>query len=260
MNYKNILIEKKNRTAIVTINREEKLNSLNNQTLEELKSFFTLIKDDDSIHVVVITGAGQKAFVAGADISELTNSDVTTGKVFSQKGQEVFNLIENCGKPVIAAINGYALGGGCELALGCHIRYASESAKFGFPEVNLGIIPGYGGTQRLSRLVNTNRAIEIILTGKTIDASEALRIGLINRISKHDELMDDVLILADTISSKGQVAVRSALKSILSVQNKFLNEGLSMEAEQFGICCGTEDFKEGTTAFLEKRKPIFKNK
>ncbi len=260
MNYKNILIEKKNHTAIVTINRVEKLNALNNELLNELKFFFTSVKEDESVFVIVLTGSGEKAFVAGADITEFKNLDVSSGKKFSERGQEVFNIIENCGKLVIAAVNGYALGGGCELALACHIRYASENAKFGFPEVNLGIIPGFGGTYRLTKLINTGFAAEMILTAKIIDANEALKLGMINKITSSSELLNDAFILADTISSKGQIAVRSALKAILNSQKLSFNDSLNLEAELFGICCGTEDFKEGNTAFLDKRKPVFKNK
>ncbi|MHB8905747.1 MAG: enoyl-CoA hydratase-related protein, partial [Melioribacteraceae bacterium] len=179
MEYKNILLTVKEKTAFVTINRPDKLNALNNATLDELKHCFNAIKNDNAVNVVIITGAGEKAFIAGADISELNKLNTVEGKIFSEKGQEVFNLIEKLGKPVIAVVNGFALGGGCELALACHIRIASEKAKFGQPEVNLGIIPGYGGTQRLTRLINSGRSSEMILTGDLIDSHEALRIGLV---------------------------------------------------------------------------------
>ncbi|MFA3782775.1 enoyl-CoA hydratase-related protein [Melioribacteraceae bacterium 4301-Me] len=260
MNFKNLLVEKKDTIAIVTVNRPDKLNALNGETLEELRDLFESLQDDNSVNVIIITGAGEKAFVAGADISELNKLDETTAKDFVEKGQSVFDLIENLGKPVIAAVNGFALGGGCELALACHIRIASERAKFGQPEVNLGIIPGYGGTQRLSRLINTGRAIEIILSGDMISAEEALKYGLINRISRHEELLGDAVELAKKICSKGQIAVRSALKAIVATNYLHLNDGLKLESDLFAECCATEDFKEGTSAFLEKRKPNFKNK
>lgn len=260
MEFKNILFEVKNFIAFVTINRPDKLNALNNETLDELQKCFSLIKENDSVNVVVITGAGEKAFVAGADISELNKLNLESGKLFAENGQSVFNLIEKSGKPVIAAVNGFALGGGCELAMACHIRYASEKAKFGQPEVNLGIIPGYGGTQRLARLVNTGRAAELILTGDIIDANEALRIGLVNKVFSPVELNSKVTELAEKISSKGQLAVRMALDAVVNTDELNLSSGLSLEAKLFGDCCGTEDFKEGTSAFLEKRKADFKGK
>jgi len=260
MNYKNILFEIKNKIAFVTINRPDKLNALNNDTLNELKTCFENIRLNDDVNVVILTGAGEKAFVAGADISELNKLDGTTGKTFAEFGQGVFNQIENLNKPVIAAVNGFALGGGCELAMACHIRLASEKAKFGQPEVNLGIIPGYGGTQRLSRLINTGRAAELILTGDIIDANEAFRIGLVNKVYKLEELLDKATELAEKISSKGQIAVELSLKAIVSTNNLSETDGLKYEAELFGNCCSTEDFKEGTSAFLEKRKPEFKKK
>jgi len=259
MEYQNILFEKKNHTAIVTINRPDKLNALNDATLIDLKNCFEQIRNENEIYVVIITGAGEKAFVAGADISELNKLDAFTGKQFSEFGQSVFSSIENLGKPVIAAVNGFALGGGCELALACHIRLASDKAKFGQPEVNLGIIPGYGGTQRLTRLINTGRAAEMILSSDLIDANEALRIGLVNKIFNQEELLSKAIELAEKISSKGQKAIHLALSAILSCNEQSETEGLKFEARLFGDCCGTQDFKEGTSAFLEKRKPVFKN-
>jgi len=260
LKFNNIIFSIEDKIALITINRPTKLNALNSITLDELEKLFIHIKNNDEINAIVITGAGEKAFVAGADISELNKCTKETGKSFAEKGQKVFNLIENLGKPVIAAINGFALGGGCELALACHIRYASEIARFGQPEVNLGIIPGYGGTQRLSRLVNTGRAAEYILTGDLISAEEAYRIGLVNRIYTSDSLMDKSIELAKKIASKGQIAVGLALKSIISTNSISQVEGIKFEADLFGECCGTEDFKEGTAAFLEKRKPVFTNK
>lgn len=260
MNYSNILFEVKNNTAIIIINRPDKLNALNHQTLVELKNVFEELNQKDEISSVIITGSGEKAFVAGADISELNKLNMLEGKKFAEFGQSVFNLIENSDKPVIAAVNGFALGGGCELALACHFRIASENAKFGQPEVNLGIIPGYGGTQRLARLIGSGRAMEMILTGDMIDANEALRIGLVNKVFPSAELINKTLEIAQKINSKGQQVIRLAIKAIKATELMNLREGLDFEAVLFGVCCGTEDFKEGTTAFLEKRKPVFKNK
>ncbi len=259
MNYKNLLYEVNNHVALVTINRPEKLNSLNNETLDELESCFKEIKNDKDVYVVIITGSGEKAFVAGADISELNKLNVISAKAFAEKGQAIFNLIENLSKPVIATVNGFALGGGCELALACHIRFASDRAKFGQPEVNLGIIPGYGGTQRLTRIVGSGRAAELILSGDLIDAEEAYRIGLVNKIFSPEELLNETKKFAEKISSKGQVAISLALKAIVSCDELSESEGQNLESSLFAICCGTEDFKEGTSAFLEKRKPVFKN-
>ncbi len=258
--YKNLLFEAKGNIAIVTINRPDKLNALNADTLNDIKDAFLNIKNDQNVFCAIITGSGEKAFVAGADISEINKLDVLGAKEFSEKGQEIFNLIENLNKPVIAAVNGYALGGGCELALACHIRLASENAKFAQPEINLGIIPGYGGTQRLARLINTGRAAEMILTGTTIDASEAYRIGLANKVYPQNELMKNAEAMASAIASKGQTAVRHSLKAVQSANEVSLHEGLKFEASLFALCCGTEDAKEGTNAFLEKRKPVFINK
>jgi enoyl-CoA hydratase len=260
MNYQNLLFEIKNHTGLITINRPDKLNALNSQTIGEIEEVFKSIKSDPEVYVVVITGSGEKAFVAGADIAELNKLDVISAKEFSERGNRAFRAIETIDKPVIAAVNGFALGGGCELALACHIRIASENAKFGQPEVNLGIIPGYGGTQRLARVINSARAAELILTGDMISAEEALRIGLINKIFPQAELLNKALELADKISSKGQQAIRFALKAVKAADNISLSEGLSYEASLFALTCGTEDFKEGTSAFLQKRKPNFKNR
>jgi enoyl-CoA hydratase len=260
MNYQNLLIEKKDNIAIVKINRPDKMNALNSQTMSEIKSAFTELKSDSGTFVVIITGSGEKAFVAGADIAELHKLDVITGKTFAENGQDIYNLIENLDKPVIAAVNGFALGGGCELALACHIRVASENAKFGQPEVNLGIIPGYGGTQRLTRLINSGRAMEYILTGDMIDANEALRLGLVNKVYPQAELMNKTLEMAGKIVAKGQQAIRLSVKAVNIVDEVSGKEGLNYEASLFSLACGTEDFKEGTKAFLEKRKPDFRNK
>lgn len=260
MSYQNLLFEVKKTVAVVTINRPDKLNALNNQTVKELNELFSEMKNNDEISVVILTGAGEKAFVAGADIFELNKLDLLSGKEFSENGQEVFNLIENLDKPVIAAVNGYALGGGCELSLACHIRLASEKAKFGQPEVNLGIIPGYGGTQRLARLINSGRALEYILTGDMIDANEAYRIGLVSKVFAPEELLPKAIEMAEKISSKGQVAVKMSVRAVVSCDELSQKDGQKLEAGLFGVCCGTEDFKEGTSAFLEKRKPEFKNR
>jgi enoyl-CoA hydratase len=260
MNYQTLLVEARNRIAFVTINRPDKLNALNEQAKAELKQAFERLRDDADVDVVILTGSGEKSFVAGTDIKELTELNSGSGRSFSEGGQAVFNLIENLVKPVIAAVNGYALGGGCELALACHIRFASENARFGQPEVNLGIIPGYGGTQRLARLVGKGKAMEMILTGDQIDAHEALRIGLVNKVVPQAELLKAAEELAAKITTKGQLAVRTALKAVNATHETSLSDGQTLEARLFGDSCGTQDFKEGTRAFLEKRKPAFKNK
>ena len=260
MAYETLLVTIANRVATVTVNRPDKLNALNARAKEELLALFTALRDDPSVAVVVLTGAGEKSFVAGTDIAELTALDAVTGREFAAGGQRVFDAIEGLGKPVIAAVNGYALGGGCELALACHIRIASEKARFGQPEVNLGIIPGYGGTQRLARLIGRGRALEMILTGAPVDAAEALRIGLVNKVVPHAELSARSQLMAEVIAGMGARAIALAMEAVNAADQTTLREGLAREAELFGACCGTEDFKEGTTAFLEKRKPAFKNR
>jgi enoyl-CoA hydratase len=260
MEFKNLLVDIKDKVAVITINRPDKLNALNNETLSELKSIFNILKYDDNVYVVILTGSGEKAFVAGADISELNKLDMLEAKKFSEFGQSVFSTIEEFDKPVIAAVNGFALGGGCELALACHIRIASDNAKFGQPEVNLGIIPGYGGTQRLARLVNSGRAMEMILTADLIDANTALEIGLVNKVFEHSDLLSKAWEMAMKIASKGQQAIKFAIKAVNASNQLSLRDGQNYEATLFALCCGTEDFKEGTSAFLEKRKPAFKNK
>lgn len=260
MDYKNLLVDVNQNIGLITINRPDKLNALNHYTLVELKAALESLRSDENIFVVIITGSGEKAFVAGADISEINKLNMLEGKKFAEFGQSVFSMIEKFEKPVIAAVNGFALGGGCELALACHIRLASENAKFGQPEVNLGIIPGYGGTQRLTRLINSGRAADMILTADMIDSNEALRIGLVNKVYPQSELQSQAFEMAVKIASKGQQAIRLALKAIKVVDEVSLQEGQNMEATLFALCCGTEDFKEGTKAFLEKRKPAFINK
>ncbi|HUL43220.1 MAG TPA: enoyl-CoA hydratase-related protein [Bacteroidota bacterium] len=258
MNFTTLLLSVKDRIATVVINRPDKLNALNAVCKSELKSLFTSLKTNQEVDVVILTGAGEKAFVAGTDIGELTGLTSETGKEFAAEGQAVFDLIQHLGKPVIAAVNGFALGGGCELAMACHLRMASENAKFGQPEVNLGIIPGYGGTQRLARIAGIGKAMEMILTGNQIDAGEALRIGLVNRVVPLSELIPTAETVARTIIGKGQLAIRMAIKAVNATLELPLSEGMHIEAGLFGECCSTEDFREGTRSFLEKRKPVFK--
>ena len=260
MNYQTLLLDSHDGIATLTINRPGKLNALNGETKKELRGALEELGNDRAVSVVIITGAGDKAFVAGTDIEELTGLERETGRAFSAGGQELFDRIEQFSKPVIAAVNGYALGGGNELALACHLRIASDRARFGQPEVNLGIIPGYGGTQRLTRLVGRGKALELILTGELIDAAEALRIGLVNRVVPHDELHAAVMAVAQTIAAKGPDAVRLSLAAVNAAGEPGLANGLRKEAELFGSCCATEDFREGTRAFLEKRKPVFQGR
>lgn len=260
MNFENLLISIDNKIATVTINRPDKLNALNLQTMSELKNAFEYLENNDDVFVIILTGAGEKAFVAGADISELNKLDALSGKTFAERGQAVFNKIEKCKKPVLAAINGFALGGGSELAWACHIRYCSENAKFGQPEVNLGIIPGYGGTQRLTRLINSGRAMEYILTGDMFDANEAFRLGVVSRVYPLPDLLLKVKETAAKIVSKAQIAIQLGVQAVKSADETALSEGQAFEAVLFAACCGTEDFKEGTSAFLEKRKAEFKYK
>jgi enoyl-CoA hydratase/carnithine racemase len=260
MNYENILFEKKTSIAYVTVNRPKVLNALNTATMEELRAAFHDIKQDSSIRVAIFTGAGEKAFIAGADISELAKHDAVSGKEYTQRGQSVFNLIENLGKPVIACINGFALGGGCELAMACTIRLASENAKLGQPEVKLGIIPGYGGTQRLPRLVSKGLAMQQVLTGEMITAQEAYRIGLVNEVTAAGDLIPRAEAIAAKIIANAPLAVQYAMEAVNKGMEMTLAEGLFLEASLFAVCCATEDKKEGTTAFLEKRAAAFKGK
>lgn len=260
MEYKNIIVNIHDRLATVTINRPDKLNALNEEIKTELEEVFISFVENKDVGAVILTGAGEKAFVAGADIVELASLTVESGKEFARKGQELYSLIENLGKPVIAAVNGYALGGGCELALACHIRIASEKAKFGQPEAGLGIMPGYGATQRLPRLIGKGRAMEMIMTGAQVDAAEALRIGLVNKVVSPADLISTAESIARSILSKGQVAIRNVMKAINTAEITSLAEGLNIEATLFGECFGTEDCKEGISAFLTKRQPQFKNR
>ena len=260
MELKTLLVQKKEGYAIVTINRPDKLNALNNLTITELYSVMKDLNADDSVRAVVLTGSGEKAFVAGADISEIKEQDEITGELFALKGQRVFRYIEQMAKPVIAAINGYALGGGCELAMSCHMRICSTKAKFGQPEINLGLLPGYGGTQRLPRLIGRTDALYLFLTGEMIDANRAYDLGLVSEVVEPEQLLERAETLAKIISEKPPIAARYILKAVDEGLNMPIDAALNLEAELFGKICATEDMKEGTSAFLEKRKPQFKGR
>ena len=255
MNFENLLIQKNKQIATVYINRPKKLNALNSATIKELHLAFKALAEDANCKVILLTGSGEKAFVAGADISEFAHFSKTEGTELARKGQEIlFDFIENFSKPVIAAINGFALGGGLELAMACHFRVASENAKLGLPEVSLGVIPGYGGTQRLPQLIGKGKAMELILTANMIDANEAKELGLVNHVTTQKELLPFVEKLAKRILQNSPNAIANA---IYAVNSGFKKEGFSTEINTFGNCFQTEDFIEGTTAFLEKRKPEF---
>jgi enoyl-CoA hydratase len=244
--------------ARLTINRPDKLNALNAIVIAELGDAVTRVETDAAVRGVIVTGAGTKAFVAGADIGELTEQNPVTGRNRALTGQLVFRRLERCGKPVIAAVNGFALGGGCELAMACHLRVASENAKFGQPEVKLGIAPGYGGTVRLPRLIGRARALELLLTGDMVDAAEALRIGLVNRVVTSDRLLPETESLLRAILANGPLAVRACLEAVDAGAEMTVDHALLLEAGYFGLLSATEDMREGTKAFLEKRKPAFK--
>ncbi|MDG1508640.1 MAG: enoyl-CoA hydratase-related protein [Flavobacteriaceae bacterium] len=257
MNFENILLSQKEALAIITINRPKKLNALNKATIEELHEAFKTLEKDTSIKVIVITGSGEKAFVAGADISEFAHFTVDNGGKLAAKGQEMlFNYIENFSIPVIAAVNGFALGGGLELAMACHFRVASDNAKMGLPEVSLGVIPGYGGTQRLPQLIGKGNAMELIMTAGMISAEKAAALGLVNYVTTLEELMPLVEKLAGKIMRNSSVAIGAAIKAVNANFEDGVN-GFEVEISEFGNCFGTEDFREGTTAFLEKRKANF---
>jgi enoyl-CoA hydratase/carnithine racemase len=256
----NVLYEKKGAIAYVTVNRPKVLNALNTPTWADLRAAFVDARDDSSIRGVILTGAGNKAFIAGADISELAHVAAFEAERSSRFGQEVLDLIENLGKPVIAAINGFALGGGCETAMACTIRIAVETAKFGQPEVTLGLVPGGGGTQRLPRLVGKGRALQLILSGEIINAQEAYRIGLVNEIIPAADLIARAEGILKKIASNAPIAVRFALEAANKGMDTSQGEGLLLEASYFGLCAATEDKKEGTTAFLEKRIPQFQGR
>jgi enoyl-CoA hydratase/carnithine racemase len=260
MNFANILFEKNDSLALVTVNRPKVLNALNMATLEELRGAFTEIQRDAQIRSAILTGAGEKAFIAGADISELAVQNAVQGKEYTHRGQSVLDLIENLGKPVIACINGFALGGGCEIAMACTMRLASENAKLGQPEVKLGIIPGLGGSQRLPRLVGKGMAMQLVLAGEMITAQEAHRIGLVNEVTTPAELIPRAQAIAQKISANAPLAVQYAMEAVNRGMETNLAEGLYLEATLFGVCCATEDKQEGTNAFLEKRPAQFKGK
>lgn len=253
----NVLYEKKGAVVYITLNRPKVLNALNQRTWEELRSAFEDARDDAEVRGIIVTGAGDKAFAAGADISELAKATVVEAEKSSSYGQEVLNLVESLGKPVIAAVNGFALGGGCETAMACTIRVASENAKFGVPEVTLGLIPGCGGTQRLPRLVGKGRALQLILTGETISAQEAWRIGLVNEVVPAANLIARAEAVLKQIAANAPIAVKYSLDAANKGLDTSQSEGFALEASYFGICASTEDKKEGTSAFLEKRAPQF---
>ena len=258
MAFDNLLLERDAAVATVTINRPKVLNALNATTLDELRRVMLDLKRDPSIHAVILTGAGDRSFVAGADINELAAHTPTSSREFALSGQHVFDIIEHLGKPVIAAINGYALGGGCELAMACTLRVAADHAKLGQPEINLGLLPGYAGTQRLPRLVGKGRALEMMLTGAPIGAVEAERIGLVNRVVPGAELASTVKALAETLAAQAPVAMRYIIDAVNNGLEMPFAEGAVHEATLFGLVAATDDMREGTRAFLEKRKPAFK--
>ena len=260
MNFENILVSTENRIATITINRPKKLNALNIETIEELHEAFKNLEADASVKAIIVTGSGEKAFVAGADISEFAHFSVEEGEELARNGQEIlFDFVENLSTPVIAAVNGFALGGGLELAMASHFRVASDNAKMGLPEVSLGVIPGYGGTQRLAQLVGKGRAMEMVMTAGMISAEEANKFGLVNYVTTQEELLPLAMKLASKISRNSSVAISSAIKAINDNFKDGVN-GFETEISEFGICFGTEDFKEGTTAFLEKRRADFPGK
>jgi enoyl-CoA hydratase len=260
MPYDNLLIERDGAVAIVTINRPRVLNAIDAPTLDALRRAVLDLKSDQDVRSLILTGAGDRAFVAGADINELAVQTPTSGREHALKGQHVFNLIENMGKPVIAAINGYALGGGCELAMACTLRLAADNARLGLPEITLGILPGYAGTQRLSRLVGKGKALELILTGSPISAEEAARVGLVNRVVPAADLLTEARKLAAELADRAPVAIRYIIDAINSGLEMPFAEACVHEATLFGLVAATEDMREGTRAFLEKRKAVFKGR
>src|SRR5262245_7519361 len=260
MTFDNLLIEPASAVAIVTINRPKVLNALNHSTLDDLRRAVLELKRDDAVRVIVLTGAGDKSFVAGADINEFVTQSASSGRDHALAGQHVFDLIENLGKPVIAAVNGYALGGGCELAMACTLRIAADTAKFGQPEIYLGLLPGYGGTQRLPRLVGKGKAMELILTGSPISAVDAERIGLVNRVVPAAELMTEARKLANMLVAQAPIAAAYIIHAINHGLEMPFAQACAYEATLFGLAFATDDMREGTRAFLEKRKPVFHGK
>ena len=260
MAFDNLLLERDGAVAVLTVNRPKVLNALNGQTLDELRRAVLELKHDAVIRAVIVTGSGEKSFIAGADINELAVQSPIDGREHAVRGQHVFDLIEHMGKPVIAAINGYALGGGCELAMACTIRIAADTAKLGQPEINLGIVPGYAGTQRLARIVGRGRALELLLTGDQVTAQEAHRLGLVNRVVPAADLMREARALAATLAAKAPVAVRYILEAVHKGLEMPFPQAETFEATLFGLVAATDDMREGTKAFLEKRKPEFTGK
>lgn len=252
-----IRIERDEELAVIVVDRQEKMNALNPDVVKELGQALDRVREDDDVRGVILTGAGEKAFVAGADIGELARMEPLSGVEISRQGQGVFQSLERLGKPVLAAVGGYALGGGCELALACHLRIASENARFGLPEVGLGIIPGYGGTIRLARIVGLGRALEMTLTGEMVGAEKAEAMGLVSAVVPRDELMEKAKELMRTITKNGPVALRMALESVYRALDTSTREALDFESSLFGLLASTSDMKEGMHAFLEKRKPEF---
>jgi enoyl-CoA hydratase len=257
--YNTLLTSLEDRILTVTINRPDKLNALNKSVMEELNSVIDDVYGNDEIRSVILTGAGEKAFVAGADISEFVGLSVIEGTTLAENGQRIFRKLEDSPKPVVAAVNGFALGGGCELAMACHFRIASTQARFGQPEVNLGIMPGYGGSQRLVQLIGKGRAIEVMITGNMIDAATALQYGLVNYVVPQEELISKARSILAVANTKAPLAVAKCIEAANAVFDHSRN-GYQVEVRAFGQCFGTEDMKEGTAAFLEKRKPVFKGK
>ncbi len=255
MDFENLLLQPENGILTIVVNRPDKLNALNIKTMQELEVVFQQVYQDVSIKAVILTGAGEKAFVAGADISEIERLEVETAGTFAKKGQAIFARIEQCPKPVVAAVNGFALGGGCELAMACHIRVASENAKFGQPEVNLGIIPGYGGTQRLTQLVGKGKAMELMMTADLIGTAQALQLGLVNHVVPKNELLPKCREILEKVMAKAPVAIAQVIQSVNAMYDG--PNGYQTEAEGFAACCQTEDFREGTAAFLAKRTAKF---
>ena len=255
--YQTLLTSLDNNVLTVTINRPDKLNALNKDVFTDLNSVLGEIENNVEIRSAIITGAGTKAFVAGADISEFNSLNTDDAMALAKRGQNIFFKIESCKKPIVAAVNGFALGGGCELAMACHFRIASENAKFGQPEVNLGLIPGYGGTQRLVQLIGKGRAIELLISANMIDANTALQYGLVNYVVKQEDLLTKARSILEVINSKAPLAIAGCIKAANAVYDETIN-GYDLEVKEFGNCFGTDDMKEGTTAFLEKRKALFK--
>jgi enoyl-CoA hydratase len=256
--FEHVSIDRDDAVAVVTINRPKVLNALSSQTLDELRQAALALRHDPTVRSIVVTGAGEKAFVAGADIGELAQQSPVAGRDHALRGQHVFDLIENLGKPTIAAINGFALGGGCELALACTLRIAADSARLGQPEINLGLIPGYGGTQRLARLIGPGPALDLLLTGRQIAADEALRLGLVNRVVAAADLLPEARTLAALLASKAPVALRCIIDAVNKGLQMPLAQAQGLEAALFGLVFSTDDMREGTRAFLEKRQPEFK--